>query len=61
MAPTAIMDRRKWLLRLIYVRLAVFTICVVAETTRRGESSLDMLVLLENRLDADQNKCPLAA
>lgn len=46
MAPTAIMDRRKWLLRLIYVRIAVFTICVVAETARRSESSADMLLLL---------------
>src|SRR5438477_7627877 len=46
MAEIAIMDRRKWLLRLIYVRLAVFTIFVAAEAIRRGESSVDMLVLL---------------
>lgn len=46
MAEIAIMDRRKWLLRLIYVRLAVFTIFVAAEAIRKGESSVDMLVLL---------------
>src|SRR6185369_17901819 len=46
MAETAIMDRRKWLLRLIYVRLAVFTIFGVAEAVRRSDSTLDMLVLL---------------
>src|SRR5437870_8484862 len=46
MAELAITDRRKWLLRLIYVRLVVFTIVVAAETTRKSESSIDMLVLL---------------
>src|ERR1051325_2145922 len=43
MADT-IMDRRKWLLRLIYVRLVVFTIFVSAEVIRKP--SADMLVLL---------------
>src|SRR5581483_8778517 len=37
-------DRRKWLLRLIYVRLAAFTVFVVAEAARKP--SLDMIVLL---------------
>jgi two-component system, NtrC family, sensor histidine kinase PilS len=37
-------DRRKWLLRLIYVRLAVFTLFVAAEVIRKP--SADMLVLL---------------
>src|SRR5437764_6694181 len=40
----SIVDRRKWLLRLIYVRLVVFTIFVAAEYTRKP--SADMLVLL---------------
>src|SRR2546426_10402876 len=44
MAKTAIMDRRKWLLRLIYVRMAAFTIFVAAEVIRKP--SADMLVLL---------------
>src|SRR5438128_8716780 len=44
MAKTAIMDRRKWLLRLVYVRLAAFTIFVAAEAIRKP--SADMLVLL---------------
>ena len=46
MAEIAIMDRRKWLLRMICVRLAVFTICVVAESVRRTESYGDLLALL---------------
>src|SRR5947207_4566860 len=46
MAELAITDRRKWLVRLIYVRLVVFTIVVAAETTRKSESHVDMLVLL---------------
>ena len=50
MAEIAIPDRRKWLLRLIYVRLAVFTIFVAAEVIRARsrdvEPSVDMLVLL---------------
>src|SRR5436190_18679626 len=46
MGEIAIMDRRKWLLRLIYVRLVVFTIFVAAEAVRKSDSSLDMLVLL---------------
>jgi len=37
-------DRRKWLLRLIYVRLAVFTLFVAAEGIRKP--SADMFVLL---------------
>ena len=40
------MDRRKWLLRLIYVRLAVFTIFGIGEAIRRSDSLVDMLVLL---------------
>src|SRR5438094_781094 len=40
----SIMDRRKWLLRLIYVRLVIFTIFVAAEVIRKP--SADMLVLL---------------
>src|SRR6266571_4943666 len=46
MADIAITDRRKWLVRLIYVRLAVFTIFVGAEALRNDEWSVDMLVLL---------------
>ena len=38
------MDRRKWLVRLIYVRLAAFTIFVAVESLRKP--SADMLVLL---------------
>jgi two-component system sensor histidine kinase PilS (NtrC family) len=41
---TAVMDRRKWLLRLLYVRLAAFTIFVAVEVTRKP--SADLLVLL---------------
>src|SRR5437879_13127671 len=47
MAETALpilKDRRKWLLRLIYVRMGVFTIFVAAEAVRKP--SADMLVLL---------------
>jgi two-component system, NtrC family, sensor histidine kinase PilS len=47
MADIAITDRRKWLLRLIYVRLAAFTIFVAAEVANRNTgSSVDMLELL---------------
>lgn len=46
MAEIAITDRRKWLLRLIYVRLAVFTIFVAAEAVRKTEAPVDLLVLL---------------
>jgi two-component system sensor histidine kinase PilS (NtrC family) len=46
MAQIAVMDRRRWLMRLIYVRLGVFTICALAETVRRSESSADMLLLV---------------
>jgi len=45
MADTAIMDRRKWLLRLIYARLALFTIFVAAEL-RKTDRPVDLLVLL---------------
>ncbi len=44
MAETAIMDRRKWLLRLIYVRLAAFTIFLAAEAIRKP--SANMLAML---------------
>src|SRR2546421_1210263 len=46
MADLAITDRRKWLMRLIYVRLVIFTTFVSAEAIRRSDHSLDMLVLL---------------
>ena len=46
MAEIAIMDRRKWLLRLIYVRLIVFTIFPVAEATRRTDRYDDMMTLV---------------
>ncbi len=39
--PLSLMDRSKWLLRLIWVRIAVFSVFVAAQ-----ERSLDMLVLL---------------
>jgi two-component system sensor histidine kinase PilS (NtrC family) len=45
-AETAITDRRKWLLRMIYVRLAVFTTFGLAEITRRNDSLVDMFLLL---------------
>src|SRR6185369_10503655 len=45
MAETGTMDRRKWLLRMIYVRLAVFTILVFVEAIRKSDS-IRMLVLL---------------
>src|SRR5690242_967903 len=45
MADTAIMDRRKWLLRLIYARLALFTFFVAAEL-RKTERPVDLLFLL---------------
>src|SRR3989475_2542864 len=43
-AIPALKDRRKWLLRLIYVRMAAFTIFVAAEVIRKP--SADMLVVL---------------
>src|SRR5262245_2904606 len=46
MGETHVMDRRKWLLRLIYVRLVIFTIFLAAEASRKGRSAVDMLVLL---------------
>ncbi|HLH32920.1 MAG TPA: ATP-binding protein [Terriglobia bacterium] len=46
MAEIAITDRRKWLLRLIYVRLAVFTIFIGAEAIQKPELRSDLLVLL---------------
>jgi two-component system sensor histidine kinase PilS (NtrC family) len=45
MGEIAIMDRRKWLLRLICVRLVVFTIFVAGETTRKA-IPLDYMVVL---------------
>src|SRR5262245_2926053 len=46
MAETAIMDRRKWLLRLIHVRLVVFSVFVALEAVRKSETSEDILLLL---------------
>jgi two-component system, NtrC family, sensor histidine kinase PilS len=40
------MDRRNWLLRLIYVRVVVFSVFVAGEATRRADPQVDMLVLL---------------
>src|SRR5262245_58612148 len=45
MGEIAVMDRRKWLLRLIHIRLVIFTIFGAAEATR-SNSALDMIVLL---------------
>jgi two-component system sensor histidine kinase PilS (NtrC family) len=45
MADTAIMDRRKWLLRLIYARLVLFTVFVAAEL-RKTDTPVDLLLLL---------------
>src|SRR4051794_14399438 len=45
MAESAIMDRRRWLLRLIYARLALFTIFVVAELFKT-DTPVDLLFLL---------------
>ncbi len=47
MAESAIMDRRKWLLRLIYVRVVVFTLFVAGEATKgQAESLVDLRLLL---------------
>ena len=46
MPETAIMDRRKWLLRLIYVRLVVFSVFVAGRIFIQDEPSLDLYVLL---------------
>ena len=46
MAEIGVMDRRKWLLRLIYVRLVIFTIFGAAEATRHTDKSADILILL---------------
>jgi len=55
MAETAIMDRRKWLLRMIYVRLVSFTVLVSIEAIRSFRAPataihktdpIDMLLLL---------------
>ena len=46
MAEIGVMDRRKWLLRLIYVRLVIFTIFGAAEATRNTDKSADILILL---------------
>jgi two-component system sensor histidine kinase PilS (NtrC family) len=46
MAEIAIMDRRKWLLRLIYVRLAAFTIFIGAEALQKPDLRPDLILLL---------------
>src|SRR5215475_14077907 len=46
MAEIAVTDRRKWLLRLIYVRLAVFSIFLLAEAFRSTGSSFEIFILL---------------
>ena len=46
MAEIGIMDRRKWLLRLIYVRLTVFSVFAAVEATRKEDPSMDMIVVL---------------
>ena len=46
MAEIAIMDRRKWLKRLIYVRLVVFSVFVAGRAFIQAEPSLDLFVLL---------------
>jgi len=47
MADSAIMDRRKWLLRLIYVRVVVFTLFVAGEITKgQGQTLQDLQILL---------------
>ena len=46
MAESAVTDRRKWLLRLIYVRVLVFTLFVAGEATKGQEQSLPDLRLL---------------
>src|SRR5262245_56682577 len=46
MAESNTMDRRRWLLRLIYVRLTIFPVFVVAELIRSSEESADLLALL---------------
>ncbi len=46
MAQVAIMDRRKWLLRLIYVRLAVFTIFIGIEAMQQAELRTDLFHIL---------------
>jgi two-component system sensor histidine kinase PilS (NtrC family) len=45
-AEIAIPDRRKWLLRLIYVRFGAFTIFIAAEALQKPELRFDLLVLL---------------
>src|SRR5215467_805524 len=47
-----IMDRRKWLLRLIYVRLAAFTIFVAGEVIRKPSADLLLLLLVVYGLSA---------
>jgi len=46
MSEIDVMDRRRWLQRLIHVRWVVFTIFAAAEATRNTNSSHDMLILL---------------
>jgi two-component system sensor histidine kinase PilS (NtrC family) len=46
MAELAIPDRRKWLLRLIFVRAVIFTIFAAAEVTRHTQTAVDIALLL---------------
>ncbi len=48
MTESATMDRRKWLLRLIYVRVVIFTLFVAGEVTKgpQGHSLIDLRNLL---------------
>src|SRR5439155_25140125 len=47
MADSEIMDRRKWLLRLIYVRVVVFTLFIAGEITKgQGDTLRDLQILL---------------
>jgi two-component system, NtrC family, sensor histidine kinase PilS len=46
MPDSAIMDRRKWLMRLIYARIVVFTLFVAGEITKGQGQTLEDLQLL---------------
>lgn len=46
MAEIATTDRRKWLLRLIYVRLGAFTIFIAAGAIQKPDTQVDLLRLL---------------
>ena len=47
MPDSAIMDRRKWLLRLIYARVVIFTLFVAGEITKgQGQTLEDLQILL---------------